>query len=134
MCKNLEQTRHKAASSSWNRCLSIICCCVWLTACQSIKEAAVVSTAAGVGAVAGTVISGGVIAPIAGAMTGAFAADVTTEVLTSPAQTIVEAEANFFSILEKLVEIGGWALVLVFVGPMIIGWILPGPLERKKKS
>lgn len=113
---------------------------VWLfsitliAGCQSLKEAAVVSTAAGVGAVAGTAISGGALAPIAGAMTGAFAADVTTEVLTSPAQTIVEAEANFFSILEKLVEIGGWALVLVFIGPMIIGWILPGPLERKKKS
>jgi hypothetical protein len=113
---------------------------VWLfsitliAGCQSLKEAAVVSTAAGVGAVAGTAISGGVIAPIAGAMTGAFVADATTEVLTSPAQTIVEAEANFFSILEKLVEIGGWALVLVFIGPMIIGWILPGPLERKKKS
>jgi hypothetical protein len=60
-------------------------------------------------------------------MTGAFVADAT------PAQTIVEAEANFFSILEKLVEIGGWALILVFIGPMILGWILPGPLERKKK-
>jgi hypothetical protein len=107
---------------------------VWLfsitliAGCQSLKEAAVVSTAAGVGAVAGTAISGGVIAPIAGAMTGAFVADATTEVLTSPAQTIVEAEANFFSILEKLVEIGGWALVLVFIGPMIIA------LLRGKRS
>jgi hypothetical protein len=67
-------------------------------------------------------------------MTGAFAADATTEVLTSPAQTIVEAEANFFSVLEQLVEIGGWALLLIFVVPMIFGWVLPGPLEKKKKQ
>ena len=51
----------------------------------------------------------------------------------SPAIAI-EQRVNNSTILEKLVEIGGWALVLVFVGPMIIGWILPGPLERKKKS
>jgi hypothetical protein len=123
----------KVGSNRWVRC-GVVSCCLWIAGCQSLKEAAVVSTAAGVGAVAGTAISGGAIAPIVGAMTGAFVADATTEVLSSPAQTIVEAEANFFSILEKLVEIGGWALVLVFVGPMIIGWILPGPLERKKKS
>jgi len=130
-----EMERYRSRKKGRDYCLrgALVGCCLLIAGCQSLKEAAVVSTAAGVGAVAGTAISGGVIAPIAGAMTGAFVADATTEVLTSPAQTIVEAEANFFSILEKLVEIGGWALILVFIGPMILGWILPGPLERKKK-
>lgn len=130
-----EMERSRSRKKGRDYCLrgALVSCCLLIAGCQSLKEAAVVSTAAGVGAVAGTAISGGVIAPIAGAMTGAFVADATTEVLTSPAQTIVEAEANFFSILEKLVEIGGWALILVFIGPMILGWILPGPLERKKK-
>jgi hypothetical protein len=27
---------------------------------------------------------------------------------------------------------GGWALILIIVVPIILGWILPGPLERKK--
>jgi len=139
----MERSRTKTESSNYSVCrryswhvnrIAWLFLITLIAGCQSLKESAVVSAAAGVGAVAGTAISGGVIAPIVGSMTGAFVADVTTEVLTSPAQTIVEAEANFFSILEKLVEIGGWALVLVFIGPMIIGWILPGPLERKKKS
>jgi hypothetical protein len=29
---------------------------------------------------------------------------------------------------------GGWALILIIVVPIILGWILPGPLEKKKKS
>jgi len=130
----VERLRPSKKGSSCIRSASIVLLCSVIIGCQSIKEAGVVSAAAGLGAGAATAISGGVLAPIAGAMTAAFVADATTEVLTSPAQTIVQAPDNFFSILEKLVEIGGWALVLIFIGPMIIGWILPGPLERKKKS
>jgi hypothetical protein len=29
---------------------------------------------------------------------------------------------------------GGWLLILVILVPMILGWILPGPLERKRKG
>jgi hypothetical protein len=29
---------------------------------------------------------------------------------------------------------GGWFLILLFVVPMLLGWILPGPLVRKKKG
>jgi len=43
------------------------------------------------------------------------------------------APDNFWTILGKLVEVGGWALILIVVAPIILGWILPGPLERKKK-
>jgi len=93
-----------------------------------------VATAAGTGAVAGTVLSGGVAAPITGAMTSAFVADVVTEVTDVTPTTMAScAPDNFWTLLGSLVEIGGWLLVLVFVAPMILGWILPGPLERKKK-
>ena len=62
-------------------CLSVL----GLVGCGTIKKAGVVATAAGTGAVAGSVFSGGAIAPIAGAMTSAFVADVVTEVTdTSP--------------------------------------------------
>ena len=44
------------------------------------------------------------------------------------------APDNIWTIMQSLVEIGGWALLLIFVAPMIIGWILPGPLERKRKQ
>jgi hypothetical protein len=36
--------------------------------------------------------------------------------------------------MQSLVEIGGWALILILIVPMILGWILPGPLERKGKK
>lgn len=131
-----EMERSKRTQQN-NRCrrgrnLAVLLYCLGIVGCTSLKKAAVVSGIAGAGALAGTAISGGVAAPIMGAMTGAFVGDATTEVISSPAQTIVEAEANFFSILEKLVEVGGWALILVFIVPMVLGWILPGPLERKR--
>jgi hypothetical protein len=36
--------------------------------------------------------------------------------------------------LGSLVEMGGWLLILVVVAPMVLGWLLPGPLERAKKK
>ena len=121
--------------------------CLWLTilaaalavGCTSLKKAGIVSLATGTGAAVGTVSSGGVLAPILGAMTGAFVGDVTTEMVYTRFLTEIGGETmcspdNFWTIMQSLVEIGGWALLLVFVAPMIIGWILPGPLERKKKN
>ena len=94
-----------------------------------------VAAGAAVGATAGTVLSGGVIAPIAGAMTTAFVVDVATEISsTTTGHNMDCAPDNIWTIMQSLVEIGGWALLLIFVAPMIIGWILPGPLEKKKKS
>jgi len=121
--------------------------CLWLTilaaalavGCTSLKKAGIVSLATGTGAAVGTVSSGGVLAPILGAMTGAFVGDVTTEMVYTRFLTEIGGETmcspdNFWTIMQSLVEIGGWALLLIFVAPMIIGWILPGPLERKKKN
>ena len=109
--------------------------CLGLVGCGTVKKAGVVATAAGTGAVAGSVFSGGAIAPIAGAMTSAFVADVVTEVTDMTPTTMTDcAPDNFWTILGKLVEVGGWALILIVVAPIILGWILPGPLEKKKKN
>ena len=104
--------------------------------CQSLKESTVVATGSAIGAGVGTAISGGVGAPILGAMTGAFVRDVATEVLTTnqKTQTIIKAPDNFFTLLEKIVGIGGWTLMLVFVVPMVLGWILPSPTRLNRKN
>jgi len=104
--------------------------------CQSLKESTVVATGSAIGAGVGTAISGGVGAPILGAMTGAFVTDVATEVLTTgqETQTIIKAPDNFFTLLDKLVEIGGWTLMLIFVVPMVLGWILPSPTKLNRKN
>jgi len=117
-------------------------CC--LASCTTLKKAAVTSLGAGGGAIAGSVLSSGAIAPIAGATAGAFVTDVVTEAtMTKKASgTVLQTEQgmiecapdNFFTLLGKVVEMGGWLLVLIFAVPMILGWILPGPLEKKKKQ
>ena len=123
---------HRTVRNVWLTIATSAC----LVGCGTIKKAGIVATGAALGATAGTVFSGGAIAPIAGAMTTAFVTDVVTAAMdTTP--TIMEhscAPDNFWSLLGSLVEMGGWALILIVVAPMILGWILPGPLEKKKKS
>ena len=126
-------------------------CCIGLLAlalvgCGSIKKAAIVGSAAGLGATAGSVISGGVIAPIAASTMSASVASVVADQtvkqptptqpleVTGDATIIQEAPSNFFSLLQQLVEMGGWLLILVILVPMVLGWILPGPLEKRKKK
>ena len=114
--------------------LTIAICCGAI-GCTTVKKATVVATGAALGATAGTVLSGGVLAPIAGAMTSAFVVDVVTEISYRTAVSDMDcAPDNIWTILQSLVQIGGWGLLLVFIGPMIIGWILPGPLEKKRKQ
>jgi hypothetical protein len=108
-----------------------------LVGCTTIKKATVVATGAAIGATAGTVLSGGALAPIAGAMTSAFVTDVVTETMMDTRIRGIDMDCapdNIWTIMQSLVEIGGWALLLIFVAPMIIGWILPGPLEKKRKQ
>ena len=76
---------------------------------------------------------GGTTAVIASALTAA--PSVKGESIEVTAETVVqEAPDNFFSLIHKLIEMGGWLLILIFVVPMVIGWILPGPLEKRKKK
>ena len=112
-----------------------IALCGLAVGCTTVKKATVVATGAALGATAGTVLSGGVLAPIAGAMTSAFVTDVVTEISYSTTGGNMDcAPDNFWSLLGSLIQMGGWALILIVVAPMVLGWILPGPLERKKKN
>ena len=144
--KDLERVRPKNQNCNSNRSrigylvrnLWIACAigsCSLIVGCQCLTESTVVATGSAIGAGVGTAISGGVGAPILGAMTGAFVTDVATEVLTTnqETQTIIKAPDNFFTLLHKMVEIGGWALVLIFVVPIILGWILPSPTKLNRK-
>jgi len=103
--------------------------------CTTLKKAGIVGLAGGTGALAGTVLSGGVAAPILGATTTAFVADVVTASTSIGSKTMNDcAPDNFWSLLGSLVEMGGWLLILIVLVPMILGWILPGPLEKRKKK
>ena len=76
---------------------------------------------------------GGTTAVIASAMTAERS--VKGEPIAVTAETVVnKAPDNFFTLLGKLVGMGGWLLGLVLLLPMVIGWIIPGPLQKAKKK
>ena len=145
--KDLERSFRKTFMGNryFNSCMVALCLII-LTGCSTIKKAAIVGASAGLGATAGSVIAGGAIAPIAGSMIAASAASAVTNTtgtdtpqsleITGDATIVQEAPSNFFSLLQQLVEVGGWLLILIFVVPMVLGWIIPGPLttHRKKKK
>ncbi len=120
----------------------ILACLLGIVGCSSLKSS--LMTGAATSAIVGvtSVLPGGVLVPsIAGGLTAATASALTAErpVKGEPisviADTVVnKAPDNFWTLLGKLASTGGWLLILVFIVPMVLGWILPGPLERKKKK
>ncbi len=124
-------------------CIALVCL-LSIAGCSSLKSSLL--TGAATTAVVGvtSVLPGGVIVPsIAGGLTGATVSALTAtdrtkgEPISVTADTVVnKAPDNFFTLLGKLVGMGGWLLGLVLLLPMVIGWIIPGPLttNRKKKK
>ena len=107
-----------------------------LTGCAVTKKAAIVATGAGIGATAG-VLSGGALAPIAGATTTALVADVVTEIMIDTRMRGIDMECapdTIWTVAEKAVELGGIGLILAFVViPAIAGWLIPGPTKLNRK-
>jgi len=113
---------------------------LFLVGCTSLKKAGLIGAGALVpGAIASVATSG--TAPVLLASTvGASATSVVADVMTPSKKGGAMATAsncapdNFWSLLGSLIETGGLLLLGVILVPMILGWILPGPLERKKKK
>ena len=130
---------------NFNRCARYICLAFFslsIAGCSlpKLKSSLITGAATSVVAGATSVLPGGVIVPmVASGLTAATASALTAEKSVKPANvtadTVVqEAPDNFFTLIQKLIEMGGWLLLLIFVVPMVLGWVLPGPLERKKKK
>ena len=125
---------------SYVRSCLILVCLLGIAGCSSLKSS--LTTGLATSAIVGvtSVLPGGVLVPsIAGGAMAATASALTAEKPGEPisvtADTVVnKAPDNFFTLLGKLVGMGGWLLGLVFLLPKVLGWILPGPLERKKKG
>ena len=89
------------------------------------------------GAIA-SVASSGTAPVLLAATVGASVTSVVADVMTPSKGGSMPTAAscapdNFWTLLGDLVSMGGWLLILILVVPMVLGWILPGPLERKKK-
>ena len=111
---------------------------VVLVGCTSLKKAGLIGAGAMVpGAIASVATSGTapvLLASTVGASVTSVVADVMTPSKGGSMPTAAScAPDNFWTLLGDLVSMGGWLLILILVVPMVLGWILPGPLERKKK-
>jgi len=125
----------------YNSCFSSLAVVVWvifLAGCTSLKKAALIGAGSiGVGAIASIATSGTapvLLAAAGGASVTSVIADAMSPSKGEGMPTAAScAPDNFWTLLGDLVSMGGWLLVLVIIVPMVLGWILPGPLERKRK-
>ena len=99
------------------------------------------ATSAIVGATTALVPAAIVAPAILGGVTAATVSAITAETRTKgesinvTADTVVqEAPANFWTLLGQLIEMGGWALILIVIVPMIFSWLMPGPIQFKGKK
>ena len=89
-----------------------------------------------------SVLPGGVIVPtVAGGLTAATASalsagkSVKGEPISVIADTVVnKAPDNFWTLFGKLISMGGWALILIVIVPMLFSWLMPGPIQFKGKK
>ena len=44
------------------------------------------------------------------------------------------APDNFWTLLGSLIEMGGWALILIVIVPMVFSWLMPGPIQFKGRN
>ena len=87
-------------------------------------------------------LAGGVIVPtVAAGLTAATASALTAEShvkgepISVTADTVVnKAPDNFWTLLGKLISMGGWALILIIIVPMLFSWLMPGPIQFKGKK
>jgi hypothetical protein len=118
--------------------LVVIAGCACTVGCTTLKKAAIVSSLGTTGALVGNAVSG-TAGLVVGGLTTVAVADVATEVMIGSASSSSMnscAPDNFWSLLGSLVEMGGWALILIVIVPMIFSWLMPGPIQfkgRKKK-
>ena len=133
------KTRNNYSSGSYSRYACILPV-IWIGGCTSLKKAALIGGGSlGAGAIASIATSGTapvLLAAAGGASVTSVVADVMTPNTHSPKGVDMTSCApdNFWTLLGDLISMGGWLLILVVVVPMVLGWLLPGPLERAKKK
>ena len=78
-------------------------------------------------------VVGGTTAVIASAMTAERS--VEGKPISVTADTVVQAAPdNFWTLLGELVAVVGWALLLIVLVPMLLSWLMPGPVQFKAKK
>ena len=117
--------------------LVVVATCCLALGCTTLKKAGIVGLAGGSGALVGGLASNGILAPVTGAVVSSAVADVVTEVAIGKGgkESMSNcAPDNFWTLLGSLIEMGGWALILIVLVPMIFSWLMPGPIQFKGRN
>ena len=111
----------------------------FLSGCAALKKTALVAGASSIGAGVGSLLSG-TAGTIVGAPLGAIAGQVVATGLQEPetisgqpitAETVVtHAPTNLWDVIAQL---GLWAGLIILI-PLVLGILLPGPVQFKRKS
>ena len=140
--KEVLDLRRRTGSHSSNRLgvwLVVIATTCSLIGCSHLKTG--LATSAIVGATTALVPAAIVAPAVLGGVTAATVSAITAgsrakgEPISVTADTVIqEAPANFWTLLGQLIEMGGWALILIIVVPMVFSWLMPGPIQFKGKK
>ena len=130
--------RYRGACYTW----LILACTLSIAGCSSLKGSLMTGLATSTAVGVTSVIAPGVLAPaVIGGTTAVIASalsaeqSVKGETVTVTAETVVqEAPDNFWTLLGKLIKVGGWALILIVLVPMLFSWLMPGPIQFKGKK
>ena len=117
-------------------------CFLSLTGCETLKGSLMTGVATSTAVGVTSVVAPGVLVPaVIGGTTAAIASALTAErsvkgdPIAVTADTVVnKAPDNFWTLLGKLIEMGGWALLAIVIVPMVFSWLMPGPIQFKGKK
>lgn len=109
--------------------LRVIVLTMILTGCSftgnTIPRALEGGAGAGIGALVGSITP---VTPTGGAVIGGMAGSIFADATLPPEEKV----DDFWSLLSKLIEIGGWLIGLVIIVPMVLTYLIPSPFKRKK--
>ena len=124
---------------SWLGVWLVVITACSLAGCSHLKTG--LATSAIVGATTALVPAAIVAPAVLGGVTAATVSAITAgsrtkgEPINVNADTVIqEAPANFWTLLGQLIEMGGWALILIVVVPMVFSWLMPGPIQFKGRK
>ena len=122
----------------------ILACTLSIAGCSlpKIKSSLITGIATTTAVGVTSAVAPGVLVPaVIGGTTAVIAAALSAErsvkgdpIEVTADKVVQEAPDNFWTLLGKLIEIGGWAILLIIAVPMLFSWLMPGPIQFKKKG
>lgn len=117
-------------------------CLLSLTGCANLKPALITGAATTAVVGATSVLTPSAIVPaVVGGVTAVTVSalsagqSVKGEPISVQADTVVQNPPdNFWTLLGKLVSIGGYGLIAIIAVPMLFSWLMPGPIQFKGKK